>query len=245
MPDSCDTKYFVQLDADMILNSDAIYKLYYQIKKSSFNTYRISGQLFEDGFGIGGHIKCWKKSIFKYFKFKDTRTVDRNFHKKVRMFGFYNKVINENFGVHKPRHSNFSNYLKTKSDIEKWRFLKRPFNLYAEELLKKIIISKDIYRLNGFLFGVLSFKRELLKSKNLKFENELYKNIFTLFDIENIDEKIFKLNDIDELIKLIKDCYNLYEIDSVKKKEELFFQFANYYGLNHDISQRVFQYIKN
>ena len=68
------------------------------------------------------------KIIFKYFQFNDVRTVDRDFHKRIKRIGLNNKHYKEVIGIHKPRHSIFSNYLKTKSDIEKWKFLKRNYN---------------------------------------------------------------------------------------------------------------------
>ena len=63
MPDNCNTKYFIQLDADMIIEKNSIIRLYKIISNTNFFTYRVSGQLYEKGFGVGGHIKCWKKNI--------------------------------------------------------------------------------------------------------------------------------------------------------------------------------------
>ena len=35
--------------------------------------------------GKGGAVKCWKKSVFKLLKFKDVRTVDRNFQNRASL----------------------------------------------------------------------------------------------------------------------------------------------------------------
>lgn len=244
MPEQCNTKYFIQLDGDMVLNNNSIQNLYYQIKRSSFNTYRVSGQLFEEGYGIGGHIKCWKKNIFKYFKFNDVRTVDRNFHNRVKFFGFRNKILNENFGRHIPRHSFFSNYLKTKSDIEKWRYLNRHFDLYAKELLEKINESNDIYRLNGFIMGLLSFKESVLKSKNLLYEKNLFNNIYSIFNIKNYNKDIFLKTADHDFINLIRSIFNFYCVDKIELKKNLLIEFAKNYNLNHEQIDKIFNLLQ-
>lgn len=230
MPDNCSTKYFIQLDADMIIFKDSILKLYLEIKKSNFFIYRISGQLFEEGFGIGGHIKCWKKYIFKFFKFKDVRTVDRSFHNSVRIFGFRNKIIEKIFGYHIPRYSKFSLYLKTKSDIEKWRFLKRPFNKYAEPLLKKIIIEKDLIKLNGFILGSISMKKNVIRSKNIEYELALITKINNNFKLLKTNKNFFNINRLFDL-ELIKKNYESFKKDNLQLKKKLLSEYLKL----HDI----------
>ena len=245
MPEKCETKYFIQLDGDMVLNNNAILNLYNYIKKSSFNTYRVSGQLYEEGYGVGGHIKCWKKNIFKYFKFNDVRTVDRNFHSRVRIFGFRNKIIIQNFGKHVPRHSNFSNYLKTKSDIEKWRYLKRPYDLYAKELLKKINNTNDIYKLNGFIMGVLSFKKTVIKSKDLSYEKKLYNKIYKIFNIESYNKDIFINMSEHNFYNLTKLTYNFYTKNNLNYKLKLITEFSKNYNLNIKQTSQILNFLKN
>ena len=55
------TPYFIQVDADIILNKDAIDKLYQAMKKSNFLVYATVGQLYEEGFGLGGSVRCWRR----------------------------------------------------------------------------------------------------------------------------------------------------------------------------------------
>lgn len=183
MPDRCTTRFFVQVDADMILKKDAIRTLYENACNSSFFSCVVYGQLYEEGFGVGGSIRLWKKSVFKIFSFKDCRTVDRNFYHRSRLLGFKRKNINKVLGIHKPRHSFFSDYLKTKSDIEKWRFLRRPFKMYAGPLFHEM--TKDMqgnrYRLLGMLLGSLTLKSRVVRSKNIDLEKECFGKIMALF----------------------------------------------------------------
>ena len=89
----CETKYFVEVDADMILNKDACEILLSEIKKSYFLTYVVYGQLYEVGYGVRNILNCWKKNIFKYFKYRDVRGCDRDLHKRAGRFLLHRKQI--------------------------------------------------------------------------------------------------------------------------------------------------------
>lgn len=204
MPDRCETKYFVQVDADMILHPHAIRTLYEAINQSSFFTYMVHGRLYEEGFGIGGAIKCWKRSIFRFFQFRDVRTVDRDLHRRLRRCGLRRKGLDEVLGIHRPRYSDFSIYLKAKSDIEKWRFLKRPAAKYALNRLDEALQDYPNTRLQlfGICLGALTGAERVVRSKNtplekVKFEHilnflgqdEILSNVVDSFDSEAINLK--------------------------------------------------------
>ncbi len=175
MPNKCTTPYFIQVDADMILNSNAIRLLYDGIKDTGFFTMAVYGQLYEEGFGVGGSIRCWKRNFFNYFSFRDRRTVDRDLYWRAKWFGFTRNNLNQILGIHRPRHSMFSEYLKTRSDIEKWRFLGRKSELYAEPLFD-LVVAKGLgsYRLLGLLTGAISAKHRYERSKDYAIEKKRY-----------------------------------------------------------------------
>src|SRR3954449_6099230 len=54
MPDRCTTKYFVQVDADMILAPEAIATLYEAIRKAPPWIYMVAAKLHEEGVGQRG-----------------------------------------------------------------------------------------------------------------------------------------------------------------------------------------------
>ncbi len=182
MPDRCQTKYFVQVDADMVLHPHAIRSLYEAICHSGFRTYMVLGPLYEEGFGIGGRVKCWKRSIFRLFRFRDVRTVDRDFFRRARWLGFKRHELPDVLGVHKPRHSPFSCFLKSKCDVEKWRFLGRPARLYATGVLEEALqeYPENWYRLLGTLLGVLTGKERVIRSKDIRLEAERYRQVLSL-----------------------------------------------------------------
>lgn len=187
MPDRCQTRYFVQVDADMVLHPHAVRTLYRSVKDSGFRTYRVQGQLYEEGFGMGGSVKCWKRSIFRLFKFRDARTVDRDLHRRLKRWGFKRRTVEGVLGVHKPRHSSFSRYLKAKSDVEKWRFMRRPVDRFAvgafEEMLSKYPETR--HQVLGALLGALTAMDRVKRSKDIRLEQDRYQQVLELLGQDN------------------------------------------------------------
>ncbi len=232
----CKTPYFIQVDADVILNDGAIDALYQNLKRSNFFIYATYGQLYEEGFGLGGSVRCWKRDIFKIFKFRDVRTVDRDFYRRARYLGFKRKDVGGVLGIHRPRHSNFSDYLKTKGDVEKWQFLNRPFKKYAEPLYEELIkdTHKNRYRILGFFLGTLSSKERVCKSKDVYTEKETLRSILSLL---KADFDKFALRDgIDflRLKSLLKEAYRNYS--PITKKGFLKETFKELFGIDLDAS---------
>ena len=186
MPDRCQTPYFIQVDADMILNPDAVSILYKAVRRAPFWVYRVSGALYEEGFGVGGAVKCWKKNVFRITEFRDARTVDRNLQSRLRRFGLTIRHLEQVVGIHRPRHSEFSVYLKAKADVEKWRYLKRPSGRYALPLLDEVIKggADDRQRMFGVLMGALTGANRLVRSKDAPFEEELFAELMNVLGIE-------------------------------------------------------------
>jgi hypothetical protein len=190
------TPLFIQVDADVILEPWAVEFLYNGTKHTNFLCCAAYGQLYEEGFGVGGAVRCWKKHIFSFFKFKDVRTVDRNFYKRTRWFLIYRKDLKKVIGRHVPRHSYFSEYLKTKSDMEKWQFLGRKVEKFALPLVIKLLkdINQNRYKLLGATLAILSSKEHIFKSKNMQKEQEI---LLMLTKDLGLDFDNLKLKDFD------------------------------------------------
>ena len=224
------TPYFIQVDADVILKNNAVDTLYRAAKSSSPFVYAACGQLYEEGFGPGGSVRCWKKGIFKIFKFRDVRTVDRDFYKRAVLFGFHRKNIKRTLGIHRPRQSDFLDYLKTKGDVEKWQFLRRPFTRYAEGLylnLKKDP-GKNRYKILGLMLGVITSDKRIKRSKDARVEKERIESLCRILGMDF--NRIILREDINmaHFLELIKKSYRNYS--PVEKKylmNGLFKEFFN------------------
>lgn len=183
MPDRCSTKYFVQVDADMLLKPHAVSLLHSGIRCTNPMTYAVLGMLYEEGFGPGGAVKCWKRGFFRFFSFHDCRTVDRDLFQRARRFGFKRHVLSQEvIGIHRPRHSPYSAYLKAKADVEKWRFLERPPDQQALPLVSDILNSphESRHRLLGILCGSLTGACRLVTSKNARIERQRWERLLSL-----------------------------------------------------------------
>jgi len=177
MPDRCETPYFLQVDADMLLHENAVQRLHDAVRRSPPWVFQVSGQLFEEGFGVGGAVKCWKRALFRAFSFRDVRTVDRDLYRRARRFGLRPKTLQEVVGVHRPRHSEESTFLKAKGDVEKWRFLGRPVERYALPLLDELEDGSEPDRLLGALCGALTVEPRLSRSKDIRAERALRREV--------------------------------------------------------------------
>jgi hypothetical protein len=175
MPDRCETPYFLQVDADMVLEPFAAERLHDRLRRTSPRVFQVSGQLYEDGFGVGGAVKCWKRSVFRWFSFADVRTVDRDLYRRTRRFGLGRKHIGDVVGRHVPRHSPESEFLKAKGDVEKWRFLGREAERYALPLVRELLADATVPadRLTGALLGALTTEPRLSRSKDIRHERAI------------------------------------------------------------------------
>ena len=242
MPDSCETEYFIQVDADMILYSDSVRTLYREIRRSSPITYIVTGSLSERGFGVRGHVKCWKRSIFRWFSFRDVRTVDRDLYRRLGYLGLREKNLRTVLGEHVPRHSSFSSYLKSKGDIEKWRFLKRSPVRKKQRSYWSIIPRKKLrlcamdnlvqfledypeskHQLLGTLLGALTSEERFRRSKDMNYERVLFNKVLRTFqqseDFPHISTSLNGNNT--QITDLFVECYYYSKNSRPRIREDL------------------------
>jgi hypothetical protein len=186
MPDRCSTKYFVQVDADMVPKPHAVEVLYERIRDSGPRTYMVSGPLWQEGFGVAGAVKCWKRAIFRLLRFRDVRTVDRDFYRRAARLGLRRTPLTEPLGIHQAHHSPYSDFLKSKGDVEKWRFLGREPQSYALPLLDELVAGLPATRLRllGALLGALTGPETVRRSKDLRRERQAFDRVRALVDVE-------------------------------------------------------------
>lgn len=189
----CVTHFFIQLDEDMQLFSDAIETIY---KTYDANTFLNIYKLYDDYLGISKQktlygIKLYNQNIMKNFEtLKDnknndvaTSAVDRNWHKKIMESGYKLKTSLEVIGYHEQYRTNFDLAIK--------------YSKITNNLLNPDVASKadDICRL-------------LIPINKVKFD---YNNLIILiinhlvcnlnYTQENIVKNLNKLNDIFNTIK--------------------------------------------
>ena len=125
MINRCTTKYYIQVDEDMILNADSVEKMYNAIDRSDEKTSMIAFMLHDThlDFNICG-IKIYKHKIFKKFPYnlniiscemeQLNRMKEEGFHYCFESYSDWNEIKDKKF--HKLRLS----YLKSVEDLEKY-----------------------------------------------------------------------------------------------------------------------------
>jgi hypothetical protein len=188
MPDRCRTPFFVQVDADMVLEPHAVETLHRAMRRSSPRTSTVSAYLYTEGV-ISGMVKCWRRSVFRFFRFRDVRTVDRDLYRRMRRWGIKQRELKIPIGVHRAHGWPEGAWLKAKADVEKWRFLGRPVERYALPQVRALIASRtgDGNRLAGSLLGALTTEPRLSRSKDLRFERRLRKEVLRFVDTSRLD----------------------------------------------------------
>lgn len=132
---SAPSKYVVQVDGDVVLQSWAVQRLLEAIK-TTWWCYMAWGQLFEQGFGYGGSARIWRRWPVRLAGFHDVRCVDRDLHHRISVLAMRRLEVlgrmdqslmaeHETFGTHYPRTTPFARFSKAKGDALKWLHLGR------------------------------------------------------------------------------------------------------------------------
>ena len=165
---SSPARFVVQVDGDVVLKPWAVAELHRCILARPLYVCMVWGQLFEEGFGLGGSVRIWRRWPVQLFGFRDRRCVDRDLHMRVRRFGMcrYQAHGEEScFGTHYPRQSLFERFSKARGDTAKWRHLGR-FDLIWDHVHKYPPgLSVEA---RGRLAGLQMPKSEVERSKNAR-----------------------------------------------------------------------------
>ena len=161
---STDARFVVQVDGDVVLKPWAVRTLYTKLRCTP-GVYMAWGQLFEDGWGLGGSVRIWRRWPLRIFRFRDRRCVDRDLHARIRWTGMRRLPVDagEPFGIHYPRNTPFARWSKAKGDCAKWRYLRR--GDLIEEHCRKCPSGKSFDAMGRFA-GLSMTKEEIARSKN-------------------------------------------------------------------------------
>jgi hypothetical protein len=167
----------------MVLDPHAVETLHDTMRRASARTATVSAQLREEG-AISGAVKCWRRSLFRFFRFRDVRTVDRDVWRRMRRWGVTQRHLEIPIGEHRAHASPEAAWLKAKANVEKWRFLGRPAERYALPLVRELMErdAGDRDRLAGALLGALTTEPRLSRSKDLRYERQLRTRALRVLD---------------------------------------------------------------
>lgn len=175
-------KFILQVDEDMVLEPQKVLILQEAAKGLDERFYCASGQLYEPGFGYGGALKIWRRSFLERHNFADCRTVDREFHLRFSASNFKTRHFGLVVGEHRSRRSEQDLFIKTRSDVLKWRFIRSDTARRMVKRLEAGLSRESGYSsmreryivLSALILGLLSSWKTVMRSKDIRSEEELY-----------------------------------------------------------------------
>jgi len=211
----CGTKYFIQLDEDMMLDENSVMRMYQEMGsalKKDPNIAIMAFRLKDEELGSILGVKIYNYKIIKNYKWENIPMLDRVLNEKLKSDGY--KVVSHkdksnNVGTHALNRDNFELFLKSvvvgsrilktkKSDINNF------FELY-NNALNDNSNSKKILRLAGLFYGLFNG----FEPDAIKYPKKEYKEIESLLPIlsgYNINKKLEEANN--KLYNIISDSSN-------------------------------------
>ena len=165
MLDMCETEYFVQVDADMLLHVNAIETLYERITKQPSNTAISVAWLWDVDINrqIQG-VKIYKHSICVDFPYSDSLSCEINQVKRMKRLGFDVDVMDMPehqdgcAGIHHPSQSPEMAFRRWERSMLKMRRLPwmKWLSVYPSRILKQFMDAPNDPIKRSKLFGLIS-----------------------------------------------------------------------------------------
>jgi hypothetical protein len=176
------TKYYLHVDADMILSPNCIELLYDAIKKHQ-SCYLVKAWLRDEILGKIGWIKLFNKDLIGEIRYNYVIGCDREFEKRVKNKGYDEILIDYILGKHIATHDKRMTFFRFKRVAEKDRYFKeKHFNMIIR-YISKTRNHWGYYALFGYLYGFLIRRPGVKKEKDYTcIKNDImYKIIGKLF----------------------------------------------------------------
>jgi len=210
MIDLCETKYYIQVDEDMILMPNAIEILYNSIKNSSDNISTIAYMLhdYHLDFNIFG-IKAYKHNIFINYPYNlDIISCEVEQLSRLEKDGYSTLMFYDVLGEHSPKWTDNMIFERYFDLMEKWKIYKYD---WMNELPKKLIEifrndpnDKNLYALLGAITSLSTDEPIRKREKNYLIEDENFKR---LQKIISINDYKFIVNKTKKSPEILERCY--------------------------------------
>lgn len=201
MLDECDTKYFVQVDADMLLYPKAIESLYTQITKNPTKNAISVGWLWDNDVErqITG-VKIYNHQICVHFPYKDSISCEMTQVKDMEKHGYAIDVMNmpnnkeSCFGIHYPCQTPEMAFRRWERNMIKMRKLEWMTWLakYPSQFYEQLAKDPNNQILKAKVFGAMSGLSQANiddNEANYNMENQSYRRYSALLGDNSIGPK--------------------------------------------------------
>jgi len=187
MIDKCTTKYYVQIDEDMIIDYDGIELLYDSAKISKETSALIAFKLLDVhlNFEIYG-VKIYKHDILKKYPYDLTSmSCEVEQMNRLKNDGYSTQLMTSVIGKHAPKWTNeaiFERYYNLMDKFKEFKYLwiaDLPLKLW--NLLKTNPTENNLYALLGIYSSLITEKIQI-GEKDFRFHNENYLKMKSFLD---------------------------------------------------------------
>lgn len=188
MIDDCDTEYYIQVDEDMILDVDAIEKIYDEIISSEDKVAIVAHMLIDVhlDFDIYG-VKGYKHQILKNYPYNlEIISCEVDQMNRMNADGYDTLMIGYTIGKHSPKWTPGLIYERYFDLMEKWKKYKYH---WMEEIPAKLLKifqddSSDInlYALMGAMSSISTEEPIRKREKNFKLKDDNFERIKLMFE---------------------------------------------------------------
>jgi MoaA/NifB/PqqE/SkfB family radical SAM enzyme len=163
MINRCKSKYFIQIDEDMIIQSDCIEILYNEIGKSSDNTAFICAKLFDPHAEINlVGVKCYKYEILKKYPYTDSISCEVDQLKRMELDGYKYVLLDKVLGTHSPKWTNsliFDRYFRLMEKYKHFGYEWIPG--LVNKFIGRLDNENDIYALLGMYTSIIGSHKQV------------------------------------------------------------------------------------
>ena len=171
------TRYFVHVDADMILAPDCVEEMYKAIRQRD-TVFMSSAYLKDDLVGKIPSIKMFDRNIIANTRYRDIIGCDRDFEARVMAQGFSTVTLNRTLGRHLSGASKKAAFQKYKRTMEKCRLLNDAHEPFIQAIIDSYYKERPAvttYALAGLFAGLYSEDKKSAKEKSFKdLEKDIY-----------------------------------------------------------------------
>lgn len=162
MLDRTKTKYYLHVDADMILASNCVETLY-GVMQENEDCFLTRAYLKDDLIGKIPFVKLFDRELIGDIRYSDRIGCDRGFEGQLIEKGYKAVIVDRILGRHISGRSPRSVFLKYKRSMEKCRSLNDPIELFTVPFFEhavKVRPAMALYALAGFFSGMHSDEDE-------------------------------------------------------------------------------------
>jgi GR25 family glycosyltransferase involved in LPS biosynthesis len=190
MIDDCETEYYIQVDEDMILDENAIEKIYDEIISSDYKVAIVAHMLRDVhlDFNIYG-VKGYKHEILKNYPYNlEIISCEVDQMKRMDIDGYSTLMIESVLGLHSPKWSPELIYERYFDLMEKWKNFKYHWMKEIPAKLLKIFQDNpsdiNMYALMGAMISISTEEPIRNREKNFKLKDDNFERIKEMLQIK-------------------------------------------------------------